>query len=71
MGENKDFQDLKVQPTDEQYDTRHVAEEGELVKNEQEAEFKINLSDVKLAKPEIAGQEERQEIPLEYRDIMR
>src|SRR5262249_35031125 len=71
LGENKAFKQVEVKQGDEKYDTNYTWKEGEVVKNDQDAKFKTNLSDVKLAKPEADNGEEKQEIPLEYKDILR
>lgn len=71
LGENKDFKEVQVEPGKDSVDTRYVAEEGQIVKNEAEAKSKIGPKDLKLAKPESSSADERQEIPLEYREIIR
>ena len=66
----KGFKETQIKGEDEKLDARFTEKAGELTLNKKEAEAKTSLSDVKLAKPEAAKDEQKQPIPLEYRDIL-
>jgi flagellar biosynthesis GTPase FlhF len=71
LGQDKAFKEIEVKPQTEEYDKRFVGEDGRIVRHDKESKAKTGLEDVTLAKPEISRDKDEQQIPLEYRDILR
>ncbi len=69
-GGKKTFKDVKVESEDEKFDTRFTGKDVKLGSNKKDAKYKTDLQSLELAKPEVDETREKQEIPLEYKDIL-
>ncbi|NLF24699.1 MAG: hypothetical protein GX589_03460, partial [Deltaproteobacteria bacterium] len=66
----KEFQEVKVPGQDEKYDSRFSGDQVSLQKGEGGSDYRVELKDLELAKPETVQGRVRQPIPLEYKDLL-
>lgn len=70
LGGEKAFQEQQIKGDNEQFDDRFTEDQGQVVKNDQQAKSKTDLKQIELARPESIQERGKQRIPLEYRDIL-
>lgn len=68
---NKQFNQVEVAPEDEKFNSEFTSQQGELARNKNEAKFKTSISAAQVSKPEAIKNNEEQNIPLEYKDILK
>lgn len=69
-GAPKTFKESEITSKDEAFDARYTGADSSLEKSSKEAQPKVSLEDVTLAKPKGSSQRGEQPIPLEYKGIL-
>ena len=71
VGTSRAFKEILREAEDESIQSEYASEKGELQRNEERVSAQTTLEDIKLSRPRIREQREKQPIPLEYREILR
>lgn len=71
LGDKKAFKDVAIGDQKEIVNAGGLGATGEVVKHDKEAKEKVQIRNVPLPKPEIIKEGEQQEVPLEYKNILR
>lgn len=71
VGSSRAFKEILREAEDESIKSEYASEKGELQRNDERVSAQTTLEDIKLSRPRIREQREKQPIPLEYREILR
>jgi hypothetical protein len=71
LGTSRAFKEILREAEDESIQSEYASEKGELQRNDERVSAQTTVEDIKLSRPRIREQREKQPIPLEYREILR
>ena len=71
LGGKERFKEVQIQGANEKLDSRFTGDQSDLEANDAPAQPKTTIEDVILAKPKASSQKTEQQIPLEYRDVLK
>ncbi|RMD86417.1 MAG: hypothetical protein D6808_03360 [Candidatus Dadabacteria bacterium] len=66
---SKGFKNVEISGKNEKIDTRYT-DKGTLAKHNNEAKYKTEIENIKLSEPDLIKEGYKQEIPLEYKEII-
>jgi|GEM_PF-5694331 len=71
LGEKESFKEVHIDGANETLDSRFTGDQSDIEASDLPAQPKTTIEDVILAKPKSSSQKTEQQIPLEYRDVLK